>query len=63
MLKSLENIKDNHDSVSIDRIDSSKGYIIGNIVLCRWVINRMKNDLSNSYFLETISEIYKNFKL
>jgi hypothetical protein len=63
MLKDLQNIESNYDSVSIDRIDSSLGYVEGNVVLCRWVINRMKNDLSNSYFLETISEIYKNFNL
>lgn len=63
MLKNLENVENNYDSVSVDRIDSSKGYIVGNVVLCRWVINRMKNDLSNLHFLDIISDIHKNFNI
>lgn len=31
---------------TIDRIDSSKGYIIGNVVICTEIANIMKNDLS-----------------
>jgi predicted HicB family RNase H-like nuclease len=51
--------KNNEDSVSLDRVDSSKGYIKGNVVLCRWVVNRIKNDLSTNKFFEIIKEIYK----
>ncbi len=36
----------NSSTISIDRIDSTKGYIIGNIQLVCWVVNQMKNDLS-----------------
>jgi hypothetical protein len=49
----------NEDSVSLDRFDSSKGYIKGNVVLCRWVINRMKNDLTTDKLFEVVKEIYK----
>lgn len=49
--------ENNEDSVSIDRFDSSKGYIKGNIVLCRWVINRMKNNIDFKSFIQIVSEI------
>ena len=61
MLIDTRDVNNSNDSVSVDRIDSSKGYIEGNIVLCRWIINRMKNEVSHSIFLELISEIYTNF--
>lgn len=32
------------DSPSLDRIDSSKGYIPGNVAICSWRANRIKND-------------------
>lgn len=32
------------NSVSFDRVDSSKGYIKGNVVVCSWRANRIKND-------------------
>lgn len=32
------------NSPSIDRIDSTKGYIPGNVVVCSWRANRLKND-------------------
>jgi len=63
MLKNTILEQDNDDSVSIDRFDSSKGYIEGNIVLCRWVINRMKNDIQFNKFLELISDIHKNHNI
>lgn len=63
MLLDIRETDGNNDSVSIDCIDPKKGYIEGNIVLCRWVINRMKNDITFSDFLQTIFEIYTNFKL
>lgn len=37
-------------TISIDRLDSSKGYIQGNVVLCCKVINYMKQKLSESDF-------------
>ena len=38
------------DSVSLDRRDNTKGYIPGNVVLCRSVVNIMKSDLSEDDF-------------
>jgi transposase len=32
------------NSVSFDRIDSSKGYISGNVIVMSWRANRIKND-------------------
>ena len=55
--------ENNENSVSLDRFDSSKGYIKGNIVLCRWVINRMKNDINFKDFLQIISEINKKHNI
>jgi hypothetical protein len=32
------------NSVSFDRVDSSKGYVKGNVIVCSWRANRIKND-------------------
>lgn len=48
----------NLDKISIDRVDSNLGYIKTNVVLTKWKINKIKNDLSILNFLQTISEIY-----
>jgi len=63
MLIDIREEKDNNNSVSIDRVDSSKGYIRGNIVLCRWIVNRMKNDIDHSTFLELVADIHTKFNL
>jgi hypothetical protein len=55
--------ENNAYTVSIDRIDSSKGYVKDNIVLTCRNINLFKNVLSANEFmnmLETIREIDKN---
>ncbi len=59
----LTNQENNENSISLDRIDSNKGYIENNVVLCRWVVNRIKNDLSADKFFNIIKEIYKYNKL
>jgi hypothetical protein len=46
--------------MSIDRIDSSKGYTKDNIQIVHWGINRMKMDLSQQDFLHFIQLIYMN---
>ena len=43
----------------LDRIDSSKGYTIDNVVSCCKYCNFAKNDLTVDEFKEHISEIYK----
>lgn len=47
----------------IDRIDSSKGYILENCVPCCGMCNKMKMDLSQEEFLMKIKEIYENREL
>lgn len=40
-------------TASLDRIDSSKGYVIDNVQWVHKDINRMKNIYSNEYFIQT----------
>lgn len=45
---------------SIDRIDSSKGYVKGNVVITTNAINIMKSDLTTEEFKNQIKLLYKN---
>lgn len=49
------------ERVSIDRIDSKKGYIEGNVVLCCWTANNIKQDLSIQEFKSWIDDIHTSF--
>ena len=53
----------NPEKVSIDRIDSSKGYIIGNIVLCCAMANSIKMDLPIEEFKKWITDIHNNINI
>lgn len=44
----------------IDRIDSSKGYNIDNVVPCCGICNRMKNKYPLNIFLDKITKIHNN---
>lgn len=44
----------------IDRIDSSLGYVKGNVVPCCIDCNRAKMDNSKEYFLEWVKIVYNN---
>ncbi len=39
------------DTLSIDRVDSNRGYVKDNVVLCLWTINLMKQDLDLTEFV------------
>lgn len=47
-------------NISVDRIDSSKGYTEDNIQLVCFIINLMKQELSQESFLNWIKIIYTN---
>lgn len=43
----------------VDRVDSSKGYTIDNVVPCCDICNRMKLDKDITEFFDTIKRIYE----
>lgn len=47
------------ETIGIDRIDSTQGYTINNVVPCCWICNRMKNGLSVADFEAHILAIVK----
>lgn len=49
--------------ISLDRIDSSKGYNKKNVVLCCWGVNKAKSDTPLKQFIEMCSIIYKRFNM
>lgn len=52
------NNKDNYPT--IDRIDSTKGYIKGNICICTYIVNGMKSNLAIDQFKDIVTKIYNN---
>ena len=50
-------------TASLDRIDSSKGYIKGNVQWVHKDVNNMKQSLSNKQFLEWCKLIYNHSKI
>lgn len=53
-------IPDNYKDYSIDRIDSSKGYIADNVVITTNIVNIMKNEMSINEFKNQIRLFYNN---
>ena len=49
--------KDKFYTASLDRIDSSKGYVLGNVQWVHKDINIMKNKFDNQYFINVCKEI------
>lgn len=49
----------NINKISIDRIDSSRGYVKENIQLVCWCANQAKNNLDENEFLSMVDDIYK----
>lgn len=52
--------KGNNSTASLDRIDSSKGYVFGNIQWIHKDINKIKTDFNNDRFIE-ICNLVSNF--
>ena len=50
------------DSISIDRIDSTKGYSKDNVQIVCWGYNRMKGDLDEQTFFFAVEKIYEYMK-
>lgn len=61
----VSNFKNEHGyrTASLDRIDSSKGYVEGNVQWVHKDVNWMKQDYSEKYFLEICSLIIKNNRM
>lgn len=57
---SSTNRKNYKCSASLDRIDSKKGYIVGNIQLLHKDINRIKSDFNEEYFIQMCNLISQN---
>jgi hypothetical protein len=51
------------DANGIDRIDSSIGYVTGNIVPCCYMCNRMKSDHDLEEFKSHVKKIHNKMKL
>lgn len=56
---SLTNVK-SLDLVSVDRVDNSKGYTEGNLVLCTYAVNSLKFSFSPVEIKEFINQIISN---
>lgn len=55
--------KDNSYTASLDRIDSSKGYLVENVQWVHKDINIMKNKFDNQHFIEMCKKITQNCEL
>jgi hypothetical protein len=49
--------KVNHNSLSLDKLDPSKGYVQGNVRWCTYLANTMKQDLTEQEFYSHIRSI------
>lgn len=54
--------KDRSYTASLDRIDSSKGYVVGNVQWTHKDVNIMKNKFEQNYFIKICKLISKNVK-
>lgn len=51
------------ESISLDRIDSSKGYIKGNVCFCQKKVNTMKNNASVEELIEFCKDVLKTIDI
>ncbi len=55
----LTTLKRKPNTISLDRLDSSKGYTKKNVVFCTATVNKMKWSLSAKDFIEICKQISK----
>lgn len=60
ILKGEEWKKDFHDSISLDRLSPSIGYVKGNVVFCQYLVNTMKGKLTEHDFYKKMRVILSN---
>jgi len=53
-------LKGTSNSASLDRIDSSKGYELGNVQWVHKHVNFMKRDFEQNYFIDLCKKIVEN---
>lgn len=49
--------------LSLDQIDPTKGYIVGNVQWLAWVVNRAKGDLDTEHFYEMCEAVIEHRKV
>lgn len=54
------NGKVHHNSLSLDKLDPTKGYMQGNVVWCTYLANTMKQDLNEQQFYACIQKILQH---
>lgn len=56
-LKVKENGERHFNTISLDRIDPTRGYYQDNVVICCWIVNAMKGALSVEAFVSLCREV------
>jgi len=51
------------DNIGLDRLDSSKGYGMGNVVPACWICNRAKNILGANEFIKHCKKVAKKWEI
>lgn len=53
------NGKPHHNSISLDKLDPAKGYVQGNVVWCGYLVNTMKQNMTEEQFYTFIGSLLK----
>lgn len=49
--------KPHHNTLSLDKLDPKKGYVIGNVVWCGYLVNTMKQNMTKEDFFNYMKKI------
>ena len=55
--ESLSLNADKYNAVSIDRLDNALGYVVGNVVITTWGINRAKSNRTAQEFIDLCKRV------